>query len=171
AGPCRGGLSTRPRFPLAASVPALGALGDPDPMKDWPKPELRAGLSEPQIAAAIEDHARRLHETGHFSGVVLAAKAGRIVGSAAFGLANAETHAANTIDTRFNTGSLTKDWTKVAIAQLAEAGKLSLDDTIEKRLPDVRVAGADRIAIGQLLDHRSGMGDIFGPRYQAAPPS
>jgi CubicO group peptidase (beta-lactamase class C family) len=154
------------------------ALGAPDPrpdplsaMKDWPKPELRPGLSEPQIAAAITAYARQLHEAGHFSGVVLAGRAGKVVVSGAYGLADIASRTPNTLETRFNIGSINKLFTKVAIAQLAEAGKLSLDDTVRKHLPELALAGADKITIRHLLDHVSGMGDIFGPRYIAAPPS
>jgi len=145
--------------------------GDPDPTSDWPKPALRDGLSDAQIAAAITDHARQLYDTKHFSGVVLAAKAGKVVTTSAYGLADVAAKTPNTMDTRFNIGSLNKLFTKVAIAQLAEAGKLSLDDTVARRLPGVALTGADKISIRQLLEHRSGLGDIFGARYQAAPPS
>jgi CubicO group peptidase (beta-lactamase class C family) len=145
--------------------------GDPDPTSDWPKPALRDGLSDAQLARAITAHARQLYDTKHFSGVVLAAKAGKVVTTAAYGLADVAAKTPNTLDTRFNIGSLNKLFTKVAIAQLAEAGKLSLEDTVARRLPGVALTGADKISIRQLLEHRSGLGDIFGARYQAAPPS
>jgi len=146
----------------------------PDPMsamKDWPTPVLRPGLSEPQISTAIDAYARQLYDTHHFSGVVLAAKAGKVVVAGAYGLADVASHTPNTLDTRFNIGSLTKLFTRLAIAQLAQAGKLALDDTVHKHLPALALAGADRITIQQLIDHRSGMGDFFGPKYEAAPPS
>jgi CubicO group peptidase (beta-lactamase class C family) len=158
---------------LASLLVALcrAALGDPDPPSNWPKPELRAGLSEPQIATAIADYAKQLYDTNHFSGVVLAAHVGKVVVTRAYGLADVATKTPNTTDTRFNIGSLNKLFTKLAIAQLAEAGKLSLDDTIAKLLPGGALTGADKISVRQLLDHRSGMGDIFGARYEAAPPA
>lgn len=161
---------------VSVSVPVARSAPDPrhDPMsamKDWPMPALRPGLSEPQIAAAITAYAKQLHATGHFSGVVLAAKAGKVVATGAYGLADVAANTPNTLDTRFNIGSINKLFTKLAIAQLAQAGKLALDDTVRKHLPTLAIAGADQITIRQLLDHRSGMGDFFGPRYEAAPPS
>src|SRR5262249_52026707 len=157
---------------LLACAPASAQRADaPDPTADWPKPALRPGLSDAQIAAAIADHAKKLHDTQHFSGVVLAAKAGKVIVSRAYGLADIASRTPNTLDTRFNIGSLNKLFTKVAIAQLAEAGKLSLDDTLKARLPRLPVPSADKITIRQLLDHRSGLGDIFGAKYDAAPPS
>ena len=158
-------------FALAAIRLDRTAAGDPDPTRDWPRPELRPGRSDPELAAAIGAHAQALHDAGHFSGVILAAKAGTLVMARAYGRASVEAGTPNTIDTAFNIGSLNKLFTKLAIAQLAEAGKLSLEDTIARHLPGGKLAGADRITIRQLLDHRSGMGDIFGPRYEAAPPA
>jgi CubicO group peptidase (beta-lactamase class C family) len=168
---------------VAVPVPP-GALGAPEPprqvrvgpdpaaaLADWPRPVLRPGLSEPQIAAAIADHAKLLSDTGRFSGVVLAAHGDRIAVSRAYGLADVASRAPNTIDTRFNVGSIGKLFTIVAIAQLAEAGRLALDDTVRRHLPDLALPGADRITIQQLIDHASGLGDIFGPRFTAAPPA
>ena len=40
---------------------ALGAPHDPDATGDWPRPELRAGLSDAQIAASIAAYANQLH--------------------------------------------------------------------------------------------------------------
>jgi CubicO group peptidase (beta-lactamase class C family) len=138
---------------------------------DWPRPELRPGLSDAQIAAGITAYAQQLRDAGHFSGVVLAAKADKIVAERAYGQASAATGAANTLDTRFDVGSIGKLFTRVALAQLAAAGKLSLDDTLKSHLPALPVPSSDRITLRQLAEHRSGMGDIFGPRFDAAPPA
>src|SRR5690606_4253316 len=53
-------------------------------------------------------------------------------------------------------GSNTKDFTTVAILQLVEAGKLSLDDSLRRFFPD---APADKAAITvrHLLNHRAGL--------------
>jgi D-alanyl-D-alanine carboxypeptidase len=139
--------------------------------EEWPQPKLRPGLSADEIAAAVAGYAQEQSDARRFSGVVLVAKAGKTILSRAYGLADVATRTPNTTDTLFNIGSLNKQFTMVAIEQLAQAGKLSLDDTIAKHLPDVKLAGADTITLRQLLDHRSGMGDIFGPKYDAAPPS
>ena len=120
-----------------------------------------------QIVSAVQ----KLVDANQFSGSLLVAKDGKPVLARAWGLADADVKAPNTIDTKFNIGSINKFFTKTAIAQLAEAGKLSLDDTVRKHLPDYPSAVADRITIQQLIQHRSGLGDIFGARYQAAPPS
>jgi len=144
---------------------------DADEAKDWPKPEIRTGLTQPQMMSNITSYAQKLSDANHFSGVVLIAKDGEPVLSRAWGLADVASKTPNTVDTKFNIGSINKFFTKTAIAQLAESGKLSPDDTIRKHLPDYPSPVADKITIQQLIDHRSGLGDIFGERYEAAPPS
>jgi CubicO group peptidase (beta-lactamase class C family) len=114
-----------------------------------------------QITAAVDKAAAK----DKFSGVVLVAKDGMPLLSRAWGMADPAKGIANRTDTKFNLGSINKIFTHVAIGQLAAAGKLSLSDTIAKHLPDLPVPSADKITIEQLLQHRSGLGDIFGPKF------
>lgn len=100
----------------------------------------------------------------NFSGVVLLAKDGNPILLRAWG-------DGIRVDTKFNLGSINKIFTQVAIGQLAKTGKLSLTDTIRKHLPDYPSPVADKITIQQLVEHKSGLGDFFGPEYLAAPPS
>ena len=55
----------------------------------------------------------------------------------------------------FRLGSLTKQFTAVAIMMLVDAGKLSLDDNIAKLVPEYPTRGAP-ITVRQLLTHTSG---------------
>lgn len=114
-----------------------------------------------QITAAVDKAAAE----DKFSGVVLVAKDGTPLLSRAWGMADPTKGIANRADTKFNIGSINKIFTHVAIGQLAAAGKLSLTDTIAKLLPNLPVPSADKITIEQLLQHRSGLGDIFGPKF------
>jgi CubicO group peptidase (beta-lactamase class C family) len=83
-----------------------------------------------------------------------------------YGAANRETKSKNTAETRFNVGSIGKIFTRTALAQLAEQGKVSLDDKLFKYLPDF--PHADAITIDMLAQHRSGVGDFFeSDRYDA----
>jgi CubicO group peptidase (beta-lactamase class C family) len=117
-----------------------------------------------QLTAAIN----KAVTEDRFSGVVMLAKDGKPLLTRAVGMADPEKGIANRPDTKFNLGSINKFFTKIAIGQLAAAGKLSLDDTIRKHLPDYPSPVADKITIQQLLDHRSGLGDIFGPKFMAS---
>src|SRR6059058_2054410 len=116
-----------------------------------------------QLSAAIDP--------AKFSGVVLLAENGKPILTKAYGFADAAQKIPNKTDTKFNLGSINKIFTQVAIGQLAAAGKLSVDDTVRKHLPDYPSPVADKITVQQLVEFRSGLGDFFGPEFMAAPPS
>lgn len=100
-----------------------------------------------------------------FSGVVFIAKGGTPVFEKAYGMANKGFSVPNRVDTKFNIASMTKMFTGVAIAQLAQSGKLHFADTVSQHLPDFHRAIADRVTIHQLLTHTSGMGSIWKQEY------
>ena len=120
-----------------------------------------------ELTSAVDQAAAQ----GKFSGVVLLAENGKPVLTKAWGFADAAQKIPNKTDTKFNLGSINKIFTQVAIGQLAAAGKLAVDDIVRKHLPDYPSPIADKITIRQLIEHRSGMGDIFGSEFLAAPPS
>ena len=65
----------------------------------------------------------------------------------------------------FKIASLTKTYTATLVLQLVGEGKLSLDDTVQRRLPGV-VPNGSKITIRQLLNHTSGLSDFEAdPRY------
>ena len=101
---------------------------------------------------------------------MLVARGDQVLVHEARGLASREYAAANRTATRFNLGSINKLFTRVAIGQLAEQGKLSLDDTIGKFLPAYpnREAAA-KVTVRQLLDMTSGVGDFFGKKFADTP--
>ncbi len=72
------------------------------------------------------------------------------------GLANMELNVPMTADHVFEIGSITKQFTAVAILMLAEAGKLNVQDEITKYLPDYPTQG-HTITIHHLLNHTSGI--------------
>jgi D-alanyl-D-alanine carboxypeptidase len=57
-------------------------------------------------------------------------------------------------------GSVMKTFVSAAILQLAEEGRLTLDDTVLSHLPHESAVTPD-ITIRQLLDHTSGLADVF----------
>ena len=71
-------------------------------------------------------------EKNQFPGTVLVAKDGKPVFREGFGLANRELNVPVAPDSIFRIGSITKQFTAAAIMQLAEAGKLSVEDPISK---------------------------------------
>lgn len=94
-------------------------------------------------------------EINNFSGAVLVSKNGRVLLEKAYGLADYEWNIKNTIDTKFQLASVTKQFTATAILLLIEKGKLSLDDKLSKFLPDY--PKADSVTIHMLLSHSSGL--------------
>jgi CubicO group peptidase (beta-lactamase class C family) len=105
-----------------------------------------------------------------FSGVVLIAKDGKPVLERASGLANRGFEAKNRIDTKFNLGSINKTFTKLAIAQLMQEGKLALDDKLSRFLPDFPNAdAAAQVTVSHLLEMKSGLSDFFGREFAATP--
>ncbi|HEX6085984.1 MAG TPA: serine hydrolase domain-containing protein [Thermoanaerobaculia bacterium] len=118
--------------------------------------------------AALDDYIRKL---GDFSGTVLVAKDGEVQFEKAYGLANRAKNIPNKTTTRFNLGSITKDFTKVAIGQLAQAGKLKLDAPILTYLPNYpNKEVAQKVTVQQLVDHTSGLGDVFTERFWKTKP-
>jgi len=95
---------------------------------------------------------------GGFSGVALIARGDAVQIVKAYGLANRSADRPNAVDTRFNLGSINKTFTAVAVAQLIQEGRLSLDDTLATCVPDYpnRDAAA-KITIFHLVTHRSGI--------------
>ncbi|MEQ1832827.1 MAG: serine hydrolase domain-containing protein [Candidatus Eisenbacteria bacterium] len=128
-------------------APAGPALDDADAVK--------------QVRAYLDGRAA----SGEWSGAALVARGSEVLLSGAWGQADRDKRLANTPATRFNVGSIGKMFTRAAIAQLAEAGKLSLDDKLSRFLPDF--PHADSITLAMLCAHRSGVGDFFNERYDA----
>lgn len=92
------------------------------------------------------------------SGVVLIARGDVVEFVGAYGFADRSAGRRNIPDTRFNLGSIDKTFTAIAIAQLIQQGRLSLDDTLAKHLPDYpNRAAAERITVDHLVTHRSGI--------------
>jgi CubicO group peptidase (beta-lactamase class C family) len=124
----------------------------------------------PELIRQIANLGDSLSAAGQFSGVILLAKNGVPVFSRAYGYADRDQKAPNTIETKFNIGSINKTFTRLAILMLADQGKLSLDDRVERFLPDYpNKEAAAKVTIRQLLQMTSGIGDIFGERYDKTP--
>lgn len=103
----------------------------------------------------------QLITTDEFSGAVLVAQGQTILFQHAAGFADQEDQRPNQINTRFSLASLSKMFTAVATLQLAEQGKLALDDLISRYLPAYPRAIADKVTIHHLLTHTSGLGHYW----------
>jgi D-alanyl-D-alanine carboxypeptidase len=82
---------------------------------------------------------------------------GKVLQNRAFGVKNVGTQAPVDAHTRFEIGSITKQFTAAAILQLQERGKLSLDDELGKYVPAYTQGRA--VTLRQMLLHTSGIPD------------
>jgi CubicO group peptidase (beta-lactamase class C family) len=90
-----------------------------------------------------------------FTGAVLVMKQNKVLLKKGYGFADREWNIPNTPETKFRIGSITKQFTAACILQLAEQGKLSLDDKLSKFIPSF--PKGDSVTIHMLLNHTSGI--------------
>ncbi len=129
-----------------------------------------AGRRPPALAVAdlparFDAYLTEKAQSDEFSGVVLVAKQGVSVFRKAYGTAERRFDVPNRVDTRFNIGSIGKLITQMAVAQLAETGKLRLEDKLARWLPDWPRESAEKITIEHLVMHRSGVPDFLNEPY------
>ena len=94
-----------------------------------------------------------------FSGACLVKSSEDIIFSAAAGEANMAFGIANTVNTKFDTASVTKVFTAAAVLLLVEEGLLSLNDRITEVIDLEGTMIPDDVTIEQLLNHTSGIAD------------
>lgn len=79
------------------------------------------------------------------------------------GVSNLESQAATQPDDLFKIASISKAYTSAVILKLQEQRKLSLDDTLDKWLPEIadQITNGNNLTIRQLLDGSGGLWDYF----------
>jgi CubicO group peptidase (beta-lactamase class C family) len=119
---------------------------------------LPAGPSaEPEWVRKADARARRAVTERETAGLSLYVRLrGKTWISRGYGESDLENHVGASPDTVYAIASITKQFTAAAVLQLAEVGKLRLDDEITSYLPDYPVRG-NRVTVRQLLNHTSGI--------------
>ncbi|MGW0087214.1 serine hydrolase domain-containing protein [Streptomyces sp. NPDC003393] len=131
-----------------------------------------AGL-DPKVLDRLDGYLARLVDEGRLPGYLVAlARGGRVAHLTTYGLRDVAAGLPVESDTVWRIYSMTKPVTAVAVLQLVEEGRLSLDDPLERHLPafagprvyvggsgdDVRTRpAAGPILIRQLLTHTAGL--------------
>ena len=154
-------------FRITAVAIQVGIGGPPEPSAA--PIALKADMPAAAMAQTLDGYLTPLVSQDAFAGVVLIARDGVPLVQRAYGLADRDAGVPAAADMRFNLGSINKLFTKAAIGQLLAAGKLALTDTVGARLPDYPDTPARRATVEQLLGHRGGIADFFGPAFTAAP--
>src|SRR5580704_5855973 len=106
------------------------------------QPARSGGPANGDLTAAIDDIMSKTYKPDHPGAAVIAVKDGKVVFRKGYGMANLELGVPIRPEMVFRLGSITKQFTTVAILMLAEQGKLSV---------------TDEITIENLLTHTSGV--------------
>ncbi len=117
-----------------------------------------------QYVDSVANAAVAEHRTAGVSVAVV--KNGRTVLAKGYGFADLENDVPATPETVYRIGSVTKQFTSAAIMKLMEQGKLSLDDTLQKFLPNFPTQG-NHVTVRHLLTHTSGIKSYtsLGPKW------
>lgn len=108
-------------------------------------------------ADTVDDVVRSRMKERNIPGAAIAiVKNGKVVKQKGYGLASVEFDQPVTTDTVFEIGSVSKQMTAAAIMLLVEDGKVSLDESISKYLPNTPEAWRD-VTVRHLLTHTSGI--------------
>jgi CubicO group peptidase (beta-lactamase class C family) len=150
------GVALAQSAPTSHMVPARPALFVQNPQ--LPE-DLRAKIDEAAKAAVAS--------SGVPSDSLAIVKDGRIVDTEAFGDARLDPKVAATPDMRYSIGSISKQFTSVALLMLQDEGKLSMDDKIGKYLPNL--TRANDVTIRQVLSHTAGYQDFWPEDYVMTP--
>jgi CubicO group peptidase (beta-lactamase class C family) len=140
------------RRPLLAAACLLVALplAAPDARSFEPPVSIREQVDE--IFSDLDDAVP--------GAAVIVVRGGTVLFKAAYGSADLRKHTPVATGMAFHLASVGKQMTAVAILQLAEEGKLSVDDPVAKFLPEFRGWG-DKVAIRHLLQHTGGLPDTY----------
>jgi CubicO group peptidase (beta-lactamase class C family) len=112
-----------------------------------------------EVASKTDAFLNQMLKAGLFSGSILIARNGQILVSKGYGMADREKRIPNTPQTKFRIGSVTKQFTAMAILILQAQGALTVQDRICVYLTDCPLTWQP-ITIHQLLTHTSGIPNI-----------
>jgi CubicO group peptidase (beta-lactamase class C family)/uncharacterized protein YneR len=115
-----------------------------------------APVPDRKLAEEIDKVMNEIYKPGEPGAAVIVRRDGRTLFRKGYGLANLELGVKVEPDMIFRLGSITKQFTAVAILMLAQQGKLSLQDAIGKYLSPFPT-GDKKVTIEHLLTHTSGI--------------
>ena len=139
----RGSTGVRSLLAVAISVSLIAAIS------------LSATAQETSLEAKVDEYLAPYLEMGNFCGVVLIGQGDEVLLCKGYGTADYEKGTPVTPRSRFQIGSLGKQFTAACIMQLVEQGRLRVEDPLSNYISDYKEAG--RITIHNLLCHTSGL--------------
>ena len=138
------GGSSRAQSAAQTTTPTAPSGGGLDAAEERKIAEIVAASGAPSVSVAVVEN-------------------GKLTYAKAFGKASLDPARAADTNTRYAVGSISKQFTVVAILLAAERGKLSLDDKVSKYFPDL--TRANEITVRELLSHTSGYEDYAPQDY------
>lgn len=115
-------------------------------------------VSSRDIARAVDQYLSIRTEMGGFSGAALIARGDELILRKGYGFADVERRIPYTPETRHEIASITKMFTSMTALKLRDEGRLRLEDSICKYLPDCPAAWQP-VAVQHLMRHESGIPD------------
>lgn len=109
--------------------------------------------------ARIDSLMKQYSQDGTFNGNLLVAKNNKVIYNQSFGFSDETKNEKLTAEHRFNLGSITKEFSAVALLQLKEQGKLNLTDKVSKFLPELG-SWANEVSMCHLLNYTSGIPNV-----------
>ena len=122
----------------------------------------------PPMSAALREKVdtmvrQALTSTGVPSASIAIVQGGAIAYLQAYGAGRIEPHTPALPSMRYSIGSISKQFTAAAVLLLAEQGKLSLDDSVSRFVPNL--TRGNEVTIRELLSHTSGYQDYWPQDY------
>lgn len=119
----------------------------------------RAAAPATDVPAKLDQYMNAAAKVEHFMGSVLVARGDKVLLAKGYGMADLENKVPNTPDTEYRIGSITKQFTAMAILMLQAEGKLNVQDPVCKYVPKCPRDWAP-IKLTNLLTHTSGIPDL-----------
>jgi CubicO group peptidase (beta-lactamase class C family) len=118
------------------------------------------------LVSRVDEYLKTAVSAGKFSGSVLLARDGKVILSKGYGMASLELMASNTPQMEFRIGSLSKQFTAMAIMILQERGKMRVQDSVCQYVPECPPAWTG-VTLHHLLTHTSGIPELLSfPDFQ-----
>lgn len=113
-------------------------------------------LAADDLSSRLDTIAGSVFKSNEPGAAVLVVRDGKTLLRKGYGLADVELGVPMQADHILRIGSVTKQFTAVAVLQLVQQGKVALEDDITKHLPDAATGGR-KVTIEHLLTHTSGI--------------
>ncbi|UUC44820.1 serine hydrolase domain-containing protein [Flavobacterium cerinum] len=152
-------INTRVLFLLGISLFALNGFSQTGAIKE----KATVTKNRNNLSAKLSDYMQAQTAVNGFSGTVLIVRKDTILLREAYGYANYEWKIKTTINTKYSLASVSKQFTAVALLQLAESKLLSVNDKLNKYFPDF--PKGDQITLHMMLSHMSGLPMDFDTLY------